>query len=224
MALLPSEQLHAMAEAFGDETAYTVVGYGSMTFAEWDTTATRLARGLVESGIAPGDRVAIHLQASNALRWMSVYAAVHRAGAVAVPCNPQLTRPEVARMMAHSGTTVAFVEHSLLDRHEPSRPTRVVNVPEVGDDSGAGPAPDGVASWSDALHPDATYFQIPRDRSELADILYTSGTTGHPKAVAVRHDNSSLVPFREPTWSGGSWLHASPPYTFAGIAFVLTPM
>ena len=27
-----------------------------------------------------------------------------------------------------------------------------------------------------------------------------------------------------PTWSGGSWLHASPPYTFAGIAFVLTPM
>ncbi len=42
--------------------------------------------------------------------------------------------------------------------------------------------------------------------------------------MAVRHDNSSLVPFRTPTWSGGSWLHASPPYTFAGIAFVLTPM
>ena len=74
------------------------------------------------------------------------------------------------------------------------------------------------------LHPDDTYFQVPRDRGELADILYTSGTTGHPKAVAVRHDNSSLVPFRAPTWSGGSWLHASPPYTFAGIAFVLTPM
>jgi len=224
MALLPSEQLHAMAEAFGDETAYTVVGCGSMTFAEWDTTATRLARGLVESGTAPGDRVAIHLQASNALRWMAVYAAVHRAGAVAVPCNPQLTRPEVARMMAHSGTTVAFVEHSLLDRHEPGRPNRVVTVPEVGGGGATGPTPDGVASWSEALHVDATYFQIPRDRGELADILYTSGTTGHPKAVAVRHENSSLVPFRKPTWTGGSWLHASPPYTFAGIAFVLTPM
>ena len=109
VALLPSEQLHAMAEAFGDETAYTVVGHGSMTFAEWDATATRLARGMVGAGVTPGDRVAIHLQASNALRWMSVYAAVHRAGAVAVPCNPQLTRPEVTRMMAHSGTTVAFV-------------------------------------------------------------------------------------------------------------------
>ena len=224
MALLPSEQLHAVAEAFGDEIGYTVVGRGSMTFTEWDTTATRLARGLVESGVTPGDRVAIHLQAPNALRWMSVYAAVHRAGAVAVPCNPQLTRPEVARMMAHSGTTVAFVEHSLLDRHEPGGAPQLVDVPEVGEDSRAGSAADGVIAWSDALHPDTTYFQVPRDRGELADILYTSGTTGHPKAVAVRHDNSSLVPFREPTWSGGSWLHASPPYTFAGIAFVLTPM
>ena len=42
--------------------------------------------------------------------------------------------------------------------------------------------------------------------------------------MAVRHDNSSLVPFRTPQWSGGGWLHASPPYTFAGLAFVYTPM
>ena len=42
--------------------------------------------------------------------------------------------------------------------------------------------------------------------------------------MAVRHDNYSLVPFSEPTWSGGAWLHASPPYTFAGISFVYTPM
>jgi hypothetical protein len=34
MALLPSEQLHAVAEAFGDEIGYTVVGRGSMTFTE----------------------------------------------------------------------------------------------------------------------------------------------------------------------------------------------
>jgi acyl-CoA synthetase (AMP-forming)/AMP-acid ligase II len=183
MALLPSEQLHAVAEAFGNETAYTVVGDDSITFEEWDTAATRLAHGLVASGVAPGDRVALHLEAANAIRWMTAYVAIHRSGAVAVPFNPQLTRPEVARMMAHSGSTVAFVEHSLLDRHEPeSSAVVVVDVPGAGDD-GAGAA-DGTVGWSEILQRDTTYFQVPRDRGELADILYTSGTTGHPKAVA----------------------------------------
>jgi acyl-CoA synthetase (AMP-forming)/AMP-acid ligase II len=42
--------------------------------------------------------------------------------------------------------------------------------------------------------------------------------------VAVRHENASLVPFRHPQWTGGGWLHASPPYTFAGLSFVYTPM
>ena len=51
---LPPEQLHAMATAFGDETAYTVVGGSSLTFDQWDTNATRLARGLIDAGSRPG--------------------------------------------------------------------------------------------------------------------------------------------------------------------------
>ncbi len=215
MAQLPPEQLHAMAEAFGDETAYRVVGGRSMTFAEWDTSASRAARGLLELGVGPGDRVAIHLEAPNALRWMVAYAGIHRVGGVAVPLNPQLTRPEVERMLEHCGAVVALVEESLADRH-PDGATTVVTVAAADSGSGSG--------WDELLDHDPAYLQVPRDRGDLADILYTSGTTGHPKAVAVRHDNSSLVPFRTPQWSGGGWLHASPPYTFAGLAFVYTPM
>jgi acyl-CoA synthetase (AMP-forming)/AMP-acid ligase II len=224
VALLPAEQLHAVAEAYGGETAYTVVGDGSMTFRQWDDSATALARGLVAAGVSPGDRVALHLHATNALRWMVAYAAVHRAGAVAVPFNPQLTRPEVERMVAHSGAAAAFVEQPLLDRYELGRPALVVAVPEAGAPDTAVGAGDGRVTWDAVFDDAAAYFQVPRDPGDLADILYTSGTTGHPKAVAVRHENSSLVPFREPTWSGGSWLHASPPFTFAGISFVFTPM
>ncbi len=216
MAQLPPEQLHAMAEAFGAETAYRVVGGGSMTFSEWDTEASRAARGLLDAGVAPGDRVAIHLEAPNALRWMVAYAAIHRAGGVAVPLNPQLTRPEVERMLDHCGAVVALVEESLADRHDDEGATAVVTVAAAGTGNGS--------DWDELLDHDADYFQVPRDRGDLADILYTSGTTGHPKAVAVRHDNSSLVPFRTPQWSGDGWIHASPPYTFAGLAFVYTPM
>ncbi len=233
-AQLPPEQLHAMALSFADQTAYQVLGDGALTFAQWDADASRLARGLLDAGIGPGDRVGIHLEPTNALRWIVAYAAIHRAGAVAVPLNPQLTRPEIARMVDHCHAAAVFAEESIVPRYEGGRPGLVVTVPGGGDGDGPGagassPAPgdrgaQAVVPWSRAIDNDPGYFQVPRRPEDLADILYTSGTTGHPKAVAVRHDNYSLVPFAEPAWSGGGWLHASPPYTFAGLSFVYTPM
>ena len=240
MALLPPEQLHAMADSFGDQTAYQVVGGASLTFDQWDAGASRLARGLIDAGVVPGDRVAIHLEPANALRWIVAYAGIHRAGAVAVPFNPQLSRPEVARMVSHCGAAAAFTEESLLARYEGGGPSLLVAVPAPGADPAGAPDPaslpgvpgDGrrtgtdavVVRWADLLDEDAGYLQVPRQPGDLAEILYTSGTTGHPKAVAVRHENASMVPFGKPAWTGGGWMHASPPYTFAGLSFVYTPM
>jgi acyl-CoA synthetase (AMP-forming)/AMP-acid ligase II len=223
-ALLLPEQLHAMATAFGAENAYQVVGGGSLTFEQWDGEASRLAHGLIAAGVKAGDRVAIHLEPSNALRWVVSYAAIHRAGGVAVPFNPQLTQPEVARMLAHCGAAAAVAEASLLSRYEGHRPPVVVAVPAAGKDSPSDALPAGFTPWSEMLAHDPEYMQVPREPGDLAEILYTSGTTGNPKAVAVRHDNSSMVPFGKPAFTGGGWMHASPPYTFAGIAFVYTPM
>jgi acyl-CoA synthetase (AMP-forming)/AMP-acid ligase II len=221
---LASEQLHAMAASFADEVGYQVVGGSALTFAEWDAAASRVAEGLVRHGVAPGDRVAIHLEPPNFLRWIVSYAAVHRAGAAAVPLNPQLTRPEVDRMLAHCGAAAAIVEHTLLPRHDDGRAALVVSVPAGGDPDDTPVVGSRSTPWSVIAGGEGAYFQVARDGADLADVLYTSGTTGNPKAVAVRHDNLSLVPFGEPVYSGGGWLHASPPYTFAGLSFVYTPM
>lgn len=227
--LLPSEQIHAMALAFGDEPGYKLLDGPALTFGEWDEHATRLARGLVAAGVEPGSRVGIHLEPANALRWVAAYAAIHRAGGVAIPFNAQLTKPEIERMVDHSGAAAVFAEESLLPRYEGGRPELLVAVPAADADAtgvigSSQNAKQRVVRWSELMESDPEYFQVPRDPSDLAEILYTSGTTGNPKAVAVRHDNASMVPFHKPTWSGAGWLHCSPPYTFAGLSFVYTPM
>jgi acyl-CoA synthetase (AMP-forming)/AMP-acid ligase II len=221
---IASEQLHAMAVAFGDEVGYQVIGGSALTFAEWDAAASAVARSLVDHGVLPGDRVAIHLEPHNFLRWIVSYAAVHRAGAAAVPLNPQLTRPEVDRMPAHCGAAAAIVEHTLLPRYEDLRAPLVVAVPAGGETDDAPVGDSRSVPWSAIADQEGPYFQVARAGGDLADVLYTSGTTGNPKAVAVRHDNLSLVPFADPVYNGGGWLHASPPYTFAGLSFVYTPM
>jgi acyl-CoA synthetase (AMP-forming)/AMP-acid ligase II len=224
--VLIDEHLRRMAEEFPDRTAYTVVDVGALTFSEWDSEANALARGLVGVGLRPGDRVGIHLDPASTLRWLVSYSAVHRAGGVAVPMNPRLAPAEVAHVLAHSGAAAVVADNE-----------RVAADLAAGDDLSCvidassvvlSPPPEGgaapVVSWREVTAGDTGPVQVARAEDDLADILYTSGTTGRPKGVAIRHSNGSMIGDVPPSWSGGGWFHASPMFTFAGIAFVYTPM
>jgi len=216
------DQLRLMASAYPDEVAYRNLGDGSsITFVQWERESNRLARGLQARGVGKGDLVAILLESERILDFIVAYSAVHKLGAVAVPMNNRLSPPEVRAILEHAEVTamvtsgayddaVAPVVHSLrslttVATVSPSQIESLVDIEEVkSSDDGA--------------------IQVPIDEEDLADVMYTSGTTGRPKGVAVRHSSVALLPNARPDWQGTTWLSATPVFTFAGLGFIYNPM
>jgi acyl-CoA synthetase (AMP-forming)/AMP-acid ligase II len=155
------------------------------------------------------------------LRWVTAYAAVHKAGAVVVPTNTRQTTPELTTILGHAEVVAMLTCESLLPKALEVRPT-LPSLRTIITAGGAGS--DDVTDWDALLADDASDYQVPVALTDLADIMYTSGTTGLPKGIAVRHDNVAMIPNNEPAWTGGGWLHGAPMFTFAGIAFIFNPM
>ena len=83
----------------------------SMTFAQWNRRACRLANALTGLGLSRGDRVAV--LAYNRIEWAEIYCAAAKAGLVVVPINFRLTAPETAFILGDSGADALIVEDAL---------------------------------------------------------------------------------------------------------------
>src|SRR5690242_2513095 len=210
------DQLRWTAEGRPDEVAYVdLVRDEQLTFARWDGESNRLARGLIAAGVRPGDRVALHLESGHLLRWLVTYPAIHKAGAVFVPTNTRLTVPELARVLGHAEPTLVLTSPTLVGTVRAAAAS-IDAAPRIVDVTGPG--------WDELLAHDDAPTTPEVGETDLADIMYTSGTTGLPKGIAVRHRNTHLVPNGEPPWTDTAWIHCSPLFTFAGMSFIYNPM
>jgi long-chain acyl-CoA synthetase len=153
------------------------VDNAAMTYRALDAASARVAGLLHERGLGPGDRVGIMMP--NVPEFAVVYYGVLRAGGVVVPMNPLLKSREVAYYLGDSGAGLIFAWHAFADHARGGAEQAEANLIAV----------DG-ASFPDLLASVAPADQVAdADNGDTAVILYTSGTTGHPKGAELTHGN-----------------------------------
>jgi HIP---CoA ligase len=194
-ATIPAMALRS-AERFGEAIAI-VDGAVRLSFAEVADQMVRVGRSLVASGVRPGDRVA--LWAPNSAAWIVAALGVQACGAWLVPLNTRFKGYEAAYIIeaADAGLLLAvdsFLGTDYLEMIRSAAPDlmqrrQAVSVPPPGQMSSpswdafmARGATVGAADLMDRLESQRA--------ADVCDVIFTSGTTGRPKGVMLRHGTS----------------------------------
>ena len=166
----------------------------TLTYGEWDVRASRLANALLARGLHPGDRIA--LLAHNSVEWLEIYAALARAGLVAVPVNFRLRAPEIAYIVDHSEARAAIVQEALRDEAEAALAKSEID-PRRRFVFGSAPEQTAPAGWTSYEAIIATAASTPPEVAvkpqDLFALMYTSGTTGRPKGAMRSHHGNALI-------------------------------
>ncbi|SEG87360.1 Acyl-CoA synthetase (AMP-forming)/AMP-acid ligase II [Thermomonospora echinospora] len=169
-----------------------VDGMVRVTYARLGEQVRAAARAFTASGVGVGDRVAVW--APNGLTWMVAALGAVTAGAVLVPLNTRFKGEEARWPLAKAKVRTLFVEDGFLGLDYPAMLglDGTGTIPELPDLQTVvtfnGPERPGVISWerwlgAGASGPDPE----PVAPGDVADIMFTSGTTGRPKGVPCTH-------------------------------------
>jgi long-chain acyl-CoA synthetase len=199
-----------------------------INYGELEKSANRLANYFINSGMRPGDRIAILQEPS--IDYVIAYFAVLKTGCVVVGLNTATTPRIVRSLLTDSGASAIVVQHQ-----------HAQVVKEISDDcpSLRLAVIDGfeeeASDWDNMKLADFQEIQrngnsesprVDRQPSDLATIIYTSGTTGNPKGVMLSHHNleantDSIVEYLQLT-SADKVMSVLPFYYSYGHSLLLT--
>ena len=187
----------AVRAAAGRTGEALVVGGRRWTWSEFVAEVHHAARAFLASGLEFGERVAIW--APNSAEWIFAALGAQCAGGTIVPINTRFKGHEAAHVLERSGASMLFTADGFLDNDYGAmlRDT-TVRLPDLRETL-------DVSRWSSfsVRADDVDVAQLERRESlvggdHLSDLIFTSGTTGRPKGVMSRHDQTCRV---FTTWS-----------------------
>ncbi len=175
----PAELLRNALRTVPDQPALHV-GDQSWTYRQLDDLSSRLAAALLAEGIRPGDRLAFFLP--NCAEIVLSYLACFKAGIVAVPLNYRYLAPQIDYALENSRSAALVLHAERLD--ELRRSERAGQLKHI---YAAGGTSAEFQSFDRLLeHPEPRTLPLPQP-TDLAFIMYTSGTTAYPKGVMHTH-------------------------------------
>ena len=176
-----ADYLEASAARFPERPAVVGPDERTLTYAELDANAGRVAAFLASVGVQPGDRVALLLPKS--VETVTAIWGILKAGAVYVPIDWNSPAERAQSIMTDCDTRAVFVDAAVAATVEGCDPPRK-NVIVLGKKADSPAAAPGWVRWEDIFASDApAVSREGRSRDQLAYILYTSGSTGKPKGV-----------------------------------------
>ncbi|SDR57559.1 long-chain acyl-CoA synthetase/crotonobetaine/carnitine-CoA ligase [Rhizobiales bacterium GAS113] len=189
----------------GDAAAIEVFDRGERaSYAEVELCSNRIGNALKALGIGKGDRVAVMLP--NRIDYPLLWLALAKIGAIHVPVNARYTAREIHYVTNDSGACALVIDqeflpsfHAMAERPALLRDDRVLVIgPDV---------PAGMRSFADcvAAASAASCLDVSITPDDLANIQYTSGTTGFPKGCMLSHDYWMLL-----AQSAAAWDHDRP--------------
>ncbi|MDR7085369.1 acyl-CoA synthetase (AMP-forming)/AMP-acid ligase II [Aeromicrobium panaciterrae] len=177
------------ANEFGDAPAYFMDG-STLSFTELHEQVRRTAAAFRAQGLEPGGCVV--LWAPNSIEWVVAGFAVTYAGGTLVPANSRYTAHEVSGLVERTDASLVIVADGFLGKSQiadlsaVAPNAKILDLADLGSLESSDADLAAVEAAADAVSPD-----------DIADILFSSGTTGRPKGVLSSHQQSVA--------SGASW-------------------
>ncbi len=184
--------LEESARSFGNRPAVGFAFQPPTRHGEFQQKALEVAALLRERGIRKGDRVAI--LADNSPQWGMAYFGIVRLGAIGVPILPDFPEADVKHILDETGAKILFTTQRQLEKLYElpgNRLKTVITLDDAADQNNlvatlpfsqflaAGDLPEKKKNLAADL----------ADPDDIASIIYTSGTSGHAKAVMLSHKN-----------------------------------